>query len=413
MPPQDDLPPLKMLRAARHGIAGLALLSALCGCACTGDLARAAKSASVPAAEPRRVRTAQVSKRQFERVVTAPGTLAAFEQATLRVKVPGRLQSIAVDLGTAVKAGQTVAQIEPDDYRLRVQQAEAALSQARARLGLSAAGSDDQVNPEQTAAVRQARAVLEQAQLDRARNQALLDQGIISRSQFDLTDAAYKVALSRYQDALEEINNRIGLLAQRRSELAIARQQLADTEVIAPFSGVVQERIGNVGEFLSPGSPVATILKLNPLRLRLEIPEREAYQIRANQKARVMVEGGKRAYDGQIKRLSPSLIEQNRILVIEAEVSNDGSLKPGSFARAEIVTSATEEILVVPTRAIATFAGIDKVLSVREGKAVERPVTLGRKTDEWTEVLKGVDIGERVILDPGNLQTGQPVVIEE
>ncbi|OYT72682.1 MAG: efflux transporter periplasmic adaptor subunit [Chloracidobacterium sp. CP2_5A] len=400
-----------MLKIARHLIPGLALLGALPGLACKGDLAGTAKSA--PAAEPRRVRTAPVAKRQLERVVTALGTLAAFEQATLRVKVPGRLQSIAVDLGTAVRAGQVVALIEPDDYRLRVQQAEAALAQARARLGLPAEGSDDKVDPEQTATVRQAKAVLEQARLDRDRNHALLEQGIISRSQFDLTDAAYKVALSRYQDALEEINNRIGLLAQRRSELAIARQQLADTEVIAPFSGVVQERIGNVGEFLSPGSPVTTILKLNPLRLRLEVPERAAYQVRANQKVRVQVEGGNRAYAGQIKRLSPALIEQSRILVIEAEISNDGSLKPGSFARAEIVTSATEEAVTVPTRAVVTFAGIDKVLTIREGKAVERPVTLGRKTDEWAEIVKGVSVGDQVILDPVTLQTGQPVVIEE
>ena len=396
------------------GMFSVAVLFGVAGnLACQRDLARAARGDASPTPEVRRVKTAPVTRTQVEHIVTALGTLAPLEQATLRVKVPGRLQSIPIDLGTTVRPGQLVAQIEPDDYRLRVQQAAAALAQARARLGLPAEGSSDRVDPEQTGLVRQARAVLEQAQVERDRFQALLDQGIISRSQFDAADAAYKVALSRYQDALEEINNRLGILAQRRSELAIAQQQLDDTAVLAPFGGVVQERLGNIGEFLAAGSPVATILKLNPLRLRVEIPEREAYQIKPNQKVRVTVEGSDKAYTGIVKRLSPALLEQNRILIIEAEVSHDGSLKPGSFARAEIVTNDRETAVTVSPRAIVTFAGIDKVLTIRDGKALERPVTLGRRTAEWVEIVKGVQVGDEVILDPGNLQTGHPVVIAD
>ncbi|MFQ3639697.1 MAG: efflux RND transporter periplasmic adaptor subunit, partial [Chloracidobacterium sp.] len=167
------------------------------------------------------------------------------------------------------------------------------------------------------------------------------------------------------------------------------------------------------GEFLTAGSPVATLLKLNPLRLRVEIPEREAYQVKLNQTVRVTVEGQDRIYVGQIKRLSPALAEQNRILIVEAEVTHDGALKPGSFARAEILVNDRQETLTVPTQAIVTFAGIDKVITVRDGKALERPVTLGRRMADWTEIVKGVEAGELIILDPGNVQTGQPVVIQE
>lgn len=387
------------------------LLGSAGNLACQRHLVSTASGDARPTPEVRRVKTTPVTRTLVEQVVTALGTLAPLEQATLRVKVPGRLHAIPVDLGTTVKPGQLVAQIEPDDYRLRVQQATAALAQARARLGLPATGDNDQVDPEQTGLVRQARAVLEQAQVERDRYQALLDQGIISRSQFDATDAAYKVALSRYQDALEEINNRLGILAQRRSELALAQQQLEDTRIVAPFDGTVQERFGNIGEFLAVGAPVATILKVNPLRLRVEIPEREAYQIRPAQKVRVTVEGSDRAYTGVVKRLSPALLEQNRILIVEAEVSHDGSLKPGSFARAEIVTNDRDAAVTVSPRAIVTFAGIDKVLLIRDGKALERPVTLGRRTAEWVEIIKGVQVGDQVILDPGNLQTGSPVVV--
>jgi multidrug efflux pump subunit AcrA (membrane-fusion protein) len=100
-------------------------------------------------------------------------------------------------------------------------------------------------------------------------------------------------------------------------------------------------------------------------------------------------------------------------LIVEAEVHNNGQLRPGSFARAEIVSADGSSALAVPSNAVVSFAGIDKVILVQDGKAVEKPVTLGRKTADWTEVLSGVKAGDAVVINPGNLQSGQPVVITE
>jgi multidrug resistance efflux pump len=120
----------------------------------------------------------------MERSTVALGSLAAYDQATVSVKVPGRLHSISVDLGSVVQQGQLIAQIDRQDYQLRVQQAEAALAQARARLGLPAGGNKDRIEPEQTSTVRQARALLEEAKTNRDRRVALFDQGIVARSQW-------------------------------------------------------------------------------------------------------------------------------------------------------------------------------------------------------------------------------------
>src|ERR1044071_3951279 len=109
--------------------------------------------------EPRQVKTALVSQVSMERTVTVTGTLAALDQATISAKVPGRLQSLSVDLGSVVKSGQVIAQLEPRDYQLRLQQSEAALAQARARVGLSPDGKDEKVIPENTGTVREARAM--------------------------------------------------------------------------------------------------------------------------------------------------------------------------------------------------------------------------------------------------------------
>lgn len=385
----------------------LLLLAAGCKSGYQGS-ARENKTADKAA---RQVKTARVEEMPFGETVTANGTLAAYDQSTASAKVAGRLSTISVDLGSVVRRGQMVAQVEVNDYKLRVQQAEAALAQARARVGLSPDGRDDTVNPEQTGTVRQARAVLEEAKISRDRAAKLVQQGVVARSEFDTVDAAYKVALSRYQDAIEEIRNRQGLVAQRRSELALARQQLADTAVYAPLDGIVQQKRASVGEYLAAGAPVVDIVRMNPLRLQAEVPERDAGTVRFGQNVRVTVAGDPTVYVGQIKRLSPVITAQNRMLMVEADVQNNGGLRPGSFAKAEIVTNDAKMAVTVPNSSIVTFAGIEKVIVVQNGKALEKPVTTGRRNGDWTEIVAGVNVGDQVIVDPGNLQSGMAVEI--
>jgi len=127
-----------------------------------------------------------------------------------------------------------------------------------------------------------------------------------------------------------------------------------------------------------------------------------------------MMEGDSNTYMGHIARLSPTITPQSRMLLVEAEVTNTGSaLRPGSFARAEIVTDDRSMSLTVPTRAIIAFAGVEKVIVVKDGKAVEKPITTGRRTAEWTEVVGGLTAGEAVVIEPGNLQSGQAVAVVE
>lgn len=361
--------------------------------------------------DARKVKTAAVAETPFGETVTATGTLAAYDQTTVSVKVPGRVRVISVDLGSVVSRGQVIANVDSEDYRLRVQQAEASLAQARARLGLSPEGGDDRVDPEQTATVRQARAVLDEARFNRDRAARLVEQGIIAKAEFDSAVAVFKVAEGRYQDAYEEIRNRQGVLAQRRSELALARQQLKDTNVLAPIDGIVEEKRTSVGEYLAAGAPVVNIVRMDPLRLRAQVPERESQSVRTGQDVRVTVEGDTTIYVGKIMRLSPVIAEQNRMLMVEADVRNNGRLRPGSFAHAEIVTNDAKMAVTVPNNAIVTFAGIEKVIVVQNGKALEKPITTGRRNAEFTEIVAGISVGEKVIVDPGNLQSGQAVEV--
>src|SRR5687767_4282884 len=390
------------------------LLAALFLTSCKSDYQASTRQGAGGDARPaRKVKITPVAETPFGETVTANGTLAAYDQTTVSVKVPGRVRVITVDLGSVVRRGQTIAQVDPQDYRLRVQQAEASLAQARARLGLTPTGSDDRIDPEQTSTVRQARAVYDEARFSRDRAARLVEQGVIAKAEFDTANAAFKVAEGRYQDAYEEVRNRQGVLAQRRSELELARQQLKDTAVVAPLDGIVQEKRTSVGEYLAAGAPVVNIVRMDPLRLRAEIPERESRSVRTGQDVRVTVEGDTNVYLGRIMRLSPVIAEQNRMLIVEADVRNNGTLRPGSFAHAEIVTNDAKMAVTVPNSAIVTFAGIEKVILVQNGKALERPITTGRRGAEFTEIVSGVSVGEKVVVEPGNLQSGQAVEVLE
>jgi RND family efflux transporter MFP subunit len=382
---------------------------------CNGETSAsttAKKGEKTAPAPPRQVRVVAATQENVPRSVVATGTLAAEDQVVLGSKVAGRLAELAVDLGTRVRKGTVVARIDPGDYRLRVEQAEAALQQARARLGLRPDGKDDRVDPEQTALVRQARAVLDEARLTRERSERLAQQELIARSQLDAAIAALQVAEGRYQDAVEEVRNRQGVLAQRRSELELARQQLADTALLSPIDGAVSQRQAAVGEYLAPGAPVATLVRLHPLRLRLAVPEREAASVRVGQPVKLSVEGDTTEHGGRVARLSPTIQEQNRTLTIEAEIPNEkGLLRPGSFARASIVTQAAQAIVTVPASAIVSFAGIDKIISVKDGKSVERRVQTGRRDGGRVEIVAGLAAGEPVVAEPGNLTGGQAVAV--
>lgn len=379
--------------------------------ACGGD-----SSSSAAAQEggreqaPKQVQTGQVEQRLLGASVLVNGTLDAYDRATVGTKVAGRLQSMAVDLGSRVVRGQLIARIDPTDYNIRLQQAEAGLAQARVRLGLPPEGSSDSVDPTDTPPVREARAVLEEARASRERYSALMRDGVISKADFDQVQAQSRVAESRYQEALEEIRNRQAVATQRRAEVALARQQLADTAIVAAFNGVVQQRIASLGEFLAAGAPVAEIVRIDPLRFRAEVPERDAATIRVGQNVQLAVDGAAGQYTGRVTRISPTITERTRVLQIEADIPNDGGLRAGSFARATIVTNTTAESLTIPKEALITFAGIEKVVVVDKGKAKETPVTTGRRAGPWIEVLNGVKAGEEVVLNPVNLRPGQAVV---
>ncbi|MES1245795.1 MAG: efflux RND transporter periplasmic adaptor subunit [Acidobacteriota bacterium] len=361
---------------------------------------------------PREVRVAHAETASLARTVAVTGTLAADEQAELGPKVAGRLATIAVDLGDNVRKGQVLARLSPTDFDLRVRQSQNALDQARAQLGLPPDGPLRAVDPQETALVKQASANLTQARLTRDRMSRLFEQQLIPQQDLDAAEAAFQVAEGRHQEAIETARTRQALVGQRLSELQIAQQQRSDSILVAPFDGRIRERRASIGDYIAVGQPVLVLVRVHPLRLRLDVPEREAVGIRAGQPVELTVEGEPEPHTGRVARISPALSEESRTLLVEAEVPNpSGRLRPGTFAKAEIVTQAGEPAVLVPASAVISFAGVDKVLGVEDGKAVEKRVRTGRRAGDRVEILEGAAAGDTVVVEPGNLVDGQPVTV--
>jgi len=329
-------------------------------------------AAAKPTVAPREVRVAQAEVRPVERVLHVVGTLSANEETTVAAQVAGQIENFRVDLGDRVTAGQELALIDTTSYEALARQSAANVAKAVA-------------SAENTA---QNLKRVQELQKDKIASASDLDQAIASAD-----EARAEVKSVEAADA-------------------IARLQLERSRVKAPFDGAVAERISSVGGYVTAGTPILKLVKTDPLRLRLDVPERESLIVRVGQTVRVTVEGDTNIYAGRLARVSPSIREADRMLQAEADVSSRGSLRPGLFARAQIIVSEHDEAVCVPAQSLVTFAGLEKVVIVKESTATEKVVVTGRRNADWVEIVSGIAAGETVVLNPAGLRTGQPVIVK-
>ena len=365
--------------------------------ACSGPYSERKATAKTEAL-PLSVDTVPALSASLPTVVNANGELFAEELANISTKVPGRVVKLTVDLGSLVKTGDVLAELERDDYLYRLRQAEAQVEQIRVRLAI-VNQKDDLVDPERTAMVKEARAALEESRIVYDTTERLTQEGVVSRIEFERARARKQGLEARLQSALSEVLQMGSQLSERRAQLDLARQQLTDTVIRAPFNGAITKRVASVGEYLATNAPVVTLVRQHPLRVRLEVPERFANQIHRGQAIDVRLEGSTAKRTGRVMRLSPSIEAQNRSLTVEGEIPNqDGLLRPGSFVQGSITVDAQALGITIPSAALVAFAGVERDYLVKNGMLEDRIVKSGRRlTGERMEVLAGLKDGDLVV----------------
>jgi multidrug efflux pump subunit AcrA (membrane-fusion protein) len=366
------------------------LASSLAAC---GGTAQASKKSDAGDAPP--VRVAHVERVELRRSVD---TLAAHDQATVSAEVAGRVARLAADMGDHVKAGAPLVLLDEERLRYRATEQRAALEQTRAKLG----AKGEQLPPlEQTPDVLSAAAKLLQAQQAYDRARALAAKNLVSREDLEKAETDLQTAKAAHETAIAAERQLRAEVVARQATLDGAARDLKDATIRAPFEGVVAERMVSEGQFVNAQAPVMRLVRLHPLRLTAEVPERFAPSVRVGQAIELTTDSlPGRTVEGTITRISPDVNLKSRAFSIEADVPNqDGLLKPGTFARLKIATNKVDSAIVVPATAIQTRYGTSLAFIVKNGKLAASEVKLGDRMGPRVEITSGLDAGQTIVAD--------------
>ena len=281
------------------------------------------------------------------------GTLRAVNSAVVKARVAGELQGLRVREGDAVKAGQSLAQIDPAEYRARLQQMQQQADAARAQVDIA------------------------QRQLDN--NKALVAQNFISQT-------ALETSLSNLQAA--QANHRAALAA-----VDVARKALEDTVLLAPISGQVSQRLAQPGERLGVDARVLEIVDISRLELEASVAAAQSLQLKLGQIAQLQIEGSPQPVAARLVRINPSAQAASRSVLAYLSVDNQAGsgLRHGLFAQGRLGT-ASARLPAIALSAVRTDQATPYVQLLREGRVVHQSVELGVRGTVGDEVMVAVNL---------------------
>ena len=373
------------------GLAALSVAGAIA--AACGSGSKPAVAASGPA--PVAITAAPAGQQNVNRVLRVTGTLTAAEEAEVAAETTGRVTGTPVERGSRVADGSPLITLSQVEAQAAASDAEASVAQLEARLAIEP-GEPFSIDKVPEVAAAKATRDLAGAEFDRIRS--LLEQKVVSQAEFDQRRTQVEATNNQYRAARNSAQQQFRMLEGAKARLSLARKSLADTVVRAPFAGLVMDRKVSVGDFVTRGTKVATVVKIAPLRVELTVPEQSAGLITSGEKVRLQVDAFPgRYFEGEVRFVSPAFRPDQRALTIEAILPNpDDALKPGMFAAAEVLLPASAPAVVVPAGAVVTVAGMSHVFVVRGTSVEQRMITTGLTLGPVTEVLQGLSAGETV-----------------
>jgi multidrug efflux pump subunit AcrA (membrane-fusion protein) len=355
------------------------------------------------------VSTAPAIMRQLPRFFEASGSLAPNEQSDVAAETSGKVAAVGVDMGSSVRRGQMIVKLDDADFRIKIQQAQAQLDQAKATLRQNEAKiglrPGQKFNPENVPEVAGAREALDLAEKNLRRYEKLVETGDISRAAYDQQKSQRDQLAEQYQGLIHQAQQNYAAVANAQAavdaaltQVSLAKRNLGYTVVVSPMAGYVSDRPADVGEYVSPQQKVATVVNLNPLRVRIDIPEQAISQIHVGESVSVSVAAyPDRSFSGRVARVSPSVTTASRTLTVEADVENPkAELKPGQFATVRILLPQTEAAVLVPQRSLRAISGSTYVFVIKNGHAEQRLVQSGQTEGDLVELKSGVAADEVV-----------------
>ncbi|MGE5171013.1 MAG: efflux RND transporter periplasmic adaptor subunit [Rudaea sp.] len=368
----------------RRAVVALVTIAVAGGLAGTVAL-RASKHAAAAAPDPRTPVALQFIPADLAHVESAPlarwlpvsGTLQPVRQAVVKAKVAGDVVGLSVREGEAVRAGQKIARIDSPDLQARLVDRQGAVESARAQLAL--------------------------AQKTRAMNLRLLNDRFISQNAFDSTESSYNVARGNLQSA--------------QAQAQLARNAIADADVVAPLAGIVARRHVQSGEKIAVEAPIVTIVDLRDLEVQALVPAIDVPELTRGMPVELSVDGfGERHFTGRIDRINPSTEPGTRAIIVYVSLPNpDSALRSGMFATGRIRLAASAPVPTLPLAAVRSDAGQSYVWTIDNGKLARRIVTTGRRdeTNGRVEIRTPLAAQTPVLATRfDNLKDGAPALVK-
>jgi len=389
----------------------LLVAAAFFAASCGGSKANVRKDETAANTQPVTVEvtTAAAIKRDLPRFFEATGSLAGDEQTDVAPQTAGKVIAVGVDIGSYVKRGQMLVRLDDAELKLRVDQASAQVEQAKAavrqaeeKIGLRSGQAFD---PNRVAEVSAARVAFDLAEKNLRRAEKLIESGDVSRSFYDEQRSRrdqlkeqYDVAVAQARQNYAGVDVARTNVANAQAQLALARKNLSYAVIPAPIDGFVSERTADLGEYVSPQQKVVTIVRTNPLRIRIDIPEQAIPEVKVGQSVSITTSAWPdKNFAGRVARIAPNVSATSRTLTVEAEIENsNNALKPGQFATVRILQERAEPAVLIPARAVVSEAGVSRVYVIKDGHAEQRLVQTGQTEGDLIEVRNGVAADEHV-----------------
>ena len=363
--------------------------------------------------------------REVPSYVQATGSLIADETSDIAPKTAGKVVNIYTNVGEFVTRGSLIAKLDDRDARLRVAEAEAnvkqqqaAVRQAEARLGLTANGKfNSSAIPEVRSAsanYEQTLAELKQAEANENRYRDLVETGDVAmityeqfrtnrdtaRARVNAAKQTLEAAINTAKQSNQAIASAQAAVEAAQTQVATAKAAVDDLVIRAPFSGFISERPTAVGEFVTTASPVATILRTNPIKVQIQVAESDVPFINIGRGVSIQVDAYKdRKFGGSVTAVNPSVDPASRSAIIEAQIeNNDNALRSGMFATVQIVRDGGNTGIFVPKSAVYNDQATQsyRVFVIQENVVKLRVVQLGTAENDMMQILSGITADEIV-----------------
>ena len=358
------------------------------------------------------IETVPVEVVQQSDILRLTGSLIADERSSVASNASGIAAEVLVDRGSVVRKDDVLVQIDPTDAQNELAEGKAMLEELKARLGID--GDMERFNPKNQPEVRLAKASADLAESNLRRANEMYAKKVISTEAFDQKKTESELATQRYRQSLLLIKQAFRACQTAMVKLAILEKAVADTTIRAPFDGLVAERLVSIGEQISSGmqaTEVVTLVRIDPLRLSLTVPQQDVGQIRPGQAVRFHIDSfPHRTFNATVKYIAPVVTKDTRSMIVEAIVPNpDGALRPGMFATAELLLAEEGGDLFIPLGAVQKTGEVARVFVVRNGVAREQVVALGEVEKGKVEIRAGLTGNETLVAHPNLVRDGDAV----